>query len=319
MEARLVTDRVVDYSLSVEFLKLVKRDPYLKQLAINLLQDFLKEDYDRLRTIVVSEEHLEKYRKVMASRARKTRQDNLRYLRKAMNFELNPSRIEDYFLELREEGEGVARHTARALKSFIKHVLKSPSLYNCFKTLSQPDRLVAEPLALEQVKAVANAIERLGAKVYYILLAEAGLKPFEVHGLMLEHLNLEARTITLGKVGETKRSYIAFIPEKTKSFLKDNYLPFRSMFIDRYAKTMGFFGHNVEEWKRKLLPFKQAELRHEIYLAMDKALGRRFRLYDLKAFYSSYMSLKRGPCPSYRYTSRQDASKGALRYWQADT
>ncbi len=41
-----------------------------------------------------------------------------------------------------------------------------------------------------------------------------------------------------------------------------------------------------------LFPFKDSTLRASIYAAMDKALGRWFRLYDLRAFFASYMSLK---------------------------
>jgi intergrase/recombinase len=44
-----------------------------------------------------------------------------------------------------------------------------------------------------------------------------------------------------------------------------------------------------------LFPFKDSALRAAIYDAMDRALGRRFRLYDLRAFFASYMSLKGVP------------------------
>jgi intergrase/recombinase len=48
----------------------------------------------------------------------------------------------------------------------------------------------------------------------------------------------------------------------------------------------------MKEWKSLLFPFKDSALRTTIYDAMDRALGKKFRLYDLRAFYASYMSLK---------------------------
>ena len=51
----------------------------------------------------------------------------------------------------------------------------------------------------------------------------------------------------------------------------------------------------VSEWRSLLFPFEDSALRAAIYSAMDKVLGKRFRLYDLRAFFASYMSLRGVP------------------------
>jgi hypothetical protein len=94
----------------------------------------------------------------------------------------------------------------------------------------------------------------------------------------------------------TKRSYMAFYSVKLRDYLRDVYLPYRDEFIElREASIRNLLKEGVGEWKSLLFPFKDSALRATIYDAMDKALGRRFRLYDLRAFFASYLSLKGVP------------------------
>jgi integrase len=183
------------------------------------------------------------------------------------------------------------------LKLFLKHVLRDPNLYNTFKTPKVELNLVAEPLTLEEVRAVARAIEWPPAKAYYALLAETGLRPSEVLNSRLQDLDLNERMLKVMKAGNTtKRSYIAFFSAKLRDYLRDEYLPYREEFIEvREASVRNLLKEGVAEWKSLLFPFKDSALRVVIYNAMDRALGRRFRLYDLRAFYASYMSLKGVP------------------------
>ena len=49
-------------------------------------------------------------------------------------------------------------------------------------------------------------------------------------------------------------------------------------FVKQYAvalKNLGFNDDYIREWERRLFPFKDYELRQEIYRASEKAIGRR--------------------------------------------
>jgi hypothetical protein len=94
----------------------------------------------------------------------------------------------------------------------------------------------------------------------------------------------------------TKRSYIAFFSENLRDYLRDVYLPYREEFAGSVEPWVRNIRRDyVSEWRNLLFPFKDSALRATIYDAMDRALGRRFRLYDLRAFYASYMSLRGVP------------------------
>jgi integrase len=277
----------------------LERYPQLSNIAYQKLMELLK---SRVRgySVTVTREHLEVFEKLLKSKAPKTREERLRYLRRALEdlgWELSAERLQEYIAELSEESPHVAQHTAKALKLFIKHVLRDPNLYNAFKTPKVELSLVAEPLTLEEVRAVARAIEWPPAKAYFALLAETGLRPGEVLNARIQDLDLNERMLKTMKANNTtKRSYVAFFSEKLKDYLRDVYLPYR----DEFAESVEPWVRNirrdyVNEWRNLLFPFKDSALRAAIYDAMDRTLGRRFRLYDLRAFYASYMSLKGAP------------------------
>ena len=79
-------------------------------------------------------------------------------------------------------------------------------------------------------------------------------------------------------------------------FLKEQYLPYREEFIKRYEPSVAnLLRDYTGQWRRLLFPFKDSALRAAIYKAMDRVLGRRHRLYDLRLHFSSYLSLKKVP------------------------
>jgi integrase len=109
----------------------------------------------------------------------------------------------------------------------------------------------------------------------------------------VQDLDLSERMLKVMKLGNSKRSYIAFYSVKLRDYLRDVYLPYREGFIKDYEdKVRKLLREEFSEWKNLLFPFKDSALRASIYEAMDRVLGRRFRLYDLRAFYATYMSLK---------------------------
>ena len=284
----------------VRALELVlEKYPQLSNIAYQKLVELLK---SRVRgySVTVTREHVEAFERLLKSKAPKTREERLRYLRRALEdlgWELSAERLQEYIAELSEESPNVAQHTAKALKLFIKHVLRDPNLYNAFKTPKVELSLVAEPLTLEEVRAVARAIEWPPAKAYFALLAETGLRPGEILNARIQDLDLNERMLKIMKAGNsTKRSYIAFFSERLRDYLKEEYLPYRDEFIEvREVSVRNLLKEGVAEWRNLLFPFKDSALRAAIYDGMDRALGRRFRLYDLRAFYASYMSLKGVP------------------------
>jgi integrase len=284
----------------VRALELVlEKYPQLSNIAYQKLVELLK---SRVRgySIAVTREHVEAFEKLLKSKAPKTRVERLCYLRRALEdlgWELSAERLQEYIAELSEESPNVAQHTAKALKLFIKHVLRDPNLYNAFKTPRVEYGLAAEPLTLEEVRAVAKAIEWPPAKAYFALLAETGLRPSELLNAKVQDLDLNERMLKIMKANNTtKRSYVAFFSVKLRDYLREEYLPYREEFIEvREASVRNLLKDGVAEWKSLLFPFKDSALRAAIYDAMDKTLGRRFRLYDLRAFFASYLSLKGVP------------------------
>jgi integrase len=299
-EPRSLSEAALALNQYVRGLELVlERYPQLSNIAYQKLVELLRA---RIRgySVTVTREHLEAFERLLKSKAPKTRVERLRYLRRALEdlgWELSAERLQEYIAELQEESPHVAQHTAKALKLFIKHVLRDPNLYNAFKTPKVELSLVAEPLTLEEVRAVARAIEWPPAKAYFALLAETGLRPGEVLNARIQDLDLNERMLKVMKASNTtKRSYIAFFSENLRDYLGDVYLPYREEFVENVEPWVRNIRRDyVSEWKNLLFPFKDSALRAAIYDAMERALGRRFRLYDLRAFYASYMSLKGVP------------------------
>ncbi|MCH4814968.1 MAG: site-specific integrase [Saccharolobus sp.] len=274
------------------------------------LGDYIKEPSN---SYIVTKEDIELFEKLVRNEKSKvTAQERINYLRRALaelNYELTPTKLKEYILDLSEESKGRAEHTAKALKLFIKEVIKPKSpriareLYDSFNIPKMKPNRKPINLPLDTVKSIFSNIEELGAKAFFLILAETGLRVGEVLSLKLDQVDFEYRVIKIMKVSETKRAYITFLHEKTASWLKEKYLPYREEFIKKYENSLRKLaeanpnqGINVEDWKAKLFPFREDSLRVEIKKAMRKTLGKEFRLYDMRAFFASYM-LEQGANP----------------------
>ena len=274
---------------------LVNRYPQLSGVAIQRVLRLLGR---RGYSVAITKDHVDAFEKILMSRAPKTRNDRNRYLRRALNdldWELSPERLGEYIEELEDESPNVARHVASTLKLFIKHVLRDPNLYSAFKIPRSGHEMASEPLTLETVRAVARAIDWIPAKAFYALLAETGLRPGEVLNARLADLDLGERMLRIMRTGGTKRSYVAFFSEGLKSYLEKQYLPYRGDFIRSAEPRVRNLLRDTSEWRNLLFPFKDSALRASIYTAMERTLGKRFRLYDLRAFFASYLSIKGVP------------------------
>ncbi|OYT53350.1 MAG: hypothetical protein DRO23_07685 [Thermoprotei archaeon] len=163
-------------------------------------------------------------------------------------------------------------------------------------------------LTLEQIREIARNINHLGAKLYFILLAETGSRPGALLKLKLNNIDLDSRIIKFYEVeglsSRTKHAWISFFSKATAKFIRDIYLLFRDKWVETWKKSIRALGYSdefIDEWKCKLLPFKGVHFRNEIYKASEKVLGKKISLYDLRRFHATYLSVTSS---SYRYSAR---------------
>ncbi len=314
-----VIEKVEPHTL-IQVVKAGLADPQLRDLVIDLVMRYVDlGEYERKYR--VSEEDLKKFEEFLRrNRRRKTVQDRLYYIKVALRdnrFVLDASRLDDYIMERAEESIDRAIHIARALKLFLKVVVrpKEPRkflvLYNSFTTPSKRRKQLPralkilhdkeETLSLEDIREVARHIENPAAKLAYVLLAETGLRPSEVFNLTLEDIDLEARAVIPAKITESKRAYISFFSQATRDYIEKEYLEWCEKYIkDNLARVRNLarqwsprdryttIDELVEDWENKLIPIKESRIRSIIRDAMAKA-GIVFRLYELRSFFTSWL------------------------------
>ncbi|BBG27280.1 site-specific integrase [Sulfuracidifex tepidarius] len=283
--------------------KILEKYPELETYLSTKVMQLFKE---RERKVAVTEEHLKKFEMIMKAKGRKetTIRTEINYLRrmfKELNWELSREKIIEYMNRVMEESPFIAKHTANALKPFIKEVLQDKQLYDSFKTPKVQFREKV-PVKLEEIRKVVKILDHIPSKAYFVLLAETGLRPGELLTATVDNLDIKERIIWVNKETQTKRAYFSFFSKKTAEFLEKVYLPAREEFIEannnnimKLAKANEDQKIDIEKWKKKLFPYRDDVLRYKIYEAMDKALGRRFELYALRRHFATYMQLKKVP------------------------
>ncbi|WP_338604953.1 site-specific integrase (plasmid) [Sulfolobus tengchongensis] len=293
----------------IGILSRVKQDPEFREVFFMLLSKTLG-DYLNTTTskYIVTSDDIELFKKKLREKSKKTASDRLAYLTRALadlNYQLSAEDLNEYLLEVEEESKGKAEHIAKALKLFIKEVvrLRSPQLarelYDSFKTPRSKTQYKPPPLDLDILMKIYENISDLAAKSYFRLLVETGLRTGELFVLTVEHIDLEKRVINIMKENQTKRAYISFLHVETANWLKEKYLPYRNQFVEKYfdsVKNLALIQEiDLLKWKNKLFPFREDRIREEIKEAMDK-VGVRFRLYDVRSFFASYLA-KQGVSP----------------------
>jgi len=295
-------DATTALSVVVKAMKDEKFRNFFVSILYQYLGDYLK---SASSTYIVTEEDVKRFEKLLQGKSKSTIDMRMRYLRIALTklgYELSPGSIRDLIAELSEDSSNIARHTANSLKLFIKTIIKEKNiqlaqlLYNSFKVPKSRYKYKPQPLSLDTLREIFNNIDHLGAKAFFLLLAESGLRVGEVYSLKMDQLDLENRIIKVMKESETKRAYISFIHTETKKWLQEVYFPYREEFIKTYEHAVSQIGADVEAWKQKLFPFQLADLRSSIKEGMEKVLGKEFRLYDLRSFFASYL-IKNGVSP----------------------
>ncbi|MEM4371829.1 MAG: tyrosine-type recombinase/integrase, partial [Metallosphaera sp.] len=215
--------RIVDVDATTAISVIIKavKDEKFRNFFLSLLYqnlgDYLKETAS---VYIVSENEVKKFEKVLEDRSKSTKDMRIRYLRKALSnlgYELSPDGIRELLLELREESTNIARHTANSLKLFIKTIVAeknlplAQTLYNSFRVPKSVYKYRPKPLSIGDLKKIFDHIEHLGAKAFFLMLAETGLRVGEVYSLKIDQVDLENRIIKIMKESRTKRAYISFL------------------------------------------------------------------------------------------------------------
>lgn len=64
------------------------------------------------------------------------------------------------------------------------------------------------------------------------------MRPGEPFLITMDDVDLEHGMLRIGKLGETKRAFVAFLRPETLEFIKSQYLPRREEFVARVSKAM---------------------------------------------------------------------------------
>jgi len=283
-----------------------RADANFRELLLGYLDRYLGEYVRSMGTRwVVTEQDVEEFIKAKRLRglSEKTIRDEVRYIRLALselNWVLEPDGIREYLAELVNDGERyVARHVAVSLKSLLKTVLKprDPALYRLLYdsfTVYRPktNNHVKLP-TLEQLRAIWQQLPSVESRFYFALLAECGLRPSEPFLASIDDLDLEHGMIRIGKVTETKRSFVAFLRPEVVDWVKSAYLPTREALVKAKLDIVkaDYLGvnANAEDWARRLIPFDRDRLRKEIKETAKQVLGRELELYELRKFFATWM------------------------------
>jgi len=289
--------------------RVVKRalvDSGYRNLLFELLRQAFGDEFREYRASwIVREADIEEFIKAkrLKGLSEKTIRDEVRYIRLALselNWVLEPDGIREYIAGLAEEGEyNIARHVSVGLKSLLKTVLKprDPALfrllYDSFTVYKHKANTHVKLPTLEQLRVIWRQLPSVESKLYFTILAECGLRPSEPFLVSIDDLDLEHGVIRIGKVTETKRSFVAFLRPEFADWVKVNYLPAREALIKAKLDIVkaDYLGvnANAEDWARRLIPFDRDRLRREIKETARQVLGREFELYELRKFFATYM------------------------------
>ena len=302
----IIPEARATFSDIVRVVATARVDPAAREFLFSLIKEYLSEYIGTLQqSWHVTEEDVENFIKTKRMRgiAEKTIKDQVRYIRRALaelGWTLTPEGIREYLTELAEEGESaVITHTTVSLKSFLKTMLKPRDpflfslLYNSFTVVRPRNHNKVKLPSIDQLKQIWAQLPSVESKLYFTLLAECGLRPSEPFLVSMDDVDLERGVIHIGKVTETKRSFIAFLRPEVVNWIKKKYIPIRDSLIKSKLDVLraDFLGikPNVEEWARRFIPFDRDRLRKEIRNVAEQVLGRAFELYELRKFFATYM------------------------------
>jgi len=302
----IIPETRATFSDIVRVVATARVDPVAREFLLSLIKEYLADYIGTLQQAWhVTERDIEEFIKIkrLKGRSEKTIRDEVRYIRRALaelDWVLTPDGIREYLAELAEEGEThVIRHTTASLKSLLKEVLKprDPALfsllYNSFTVVRPKNHNKVKLPTIDQLRQIWQGLRTIEAKLYFTILAECGLRPSEPFLISIDDVDFERGVIHIGKITETKRSFIAFLRPEVVEWAKREYLPVRDALIRAKldivkADRLGL-KPNVEEWAKRFIPFDRDRLRKEIKSTAEQVLGRSFELYELRRFHATWM------------------------------
>ncbi|MBP1358260.1 MAG: site-specific integrase [Sulfolobus sp.] len=284
---------------------IIETYPDLRQIVADSLHKVIAKVRAEKYEVTVTPEMVKKFEVILLQRgvSKKTYSVRLNYLRRAldeMGWVLSEEKIQEFMVRKQQESATLAQHYARALKLFINKVLKDSILYNSFKTPTGEARrrIPPEVLDIDFHRKMFNSIAHLGARAYYLMLAETGWRPIEIFKLKLENMDLEKGIISLRKETKTKRAYITFLHPETLDWLKKWYLPFREDWVEQHYNHVKNIGKDANAFKQRFFPFTEPNVKMPIKEAVRTVkpeLVDGFTLYYLRHFWSTWMRRQNAP------------------------
>ena len=312
---QLTNDTSIREATIADIIRVIKRaivDAQFRDMLLNYLEKYLGEHIRRsARSYVATSEDIDRFIKHLKAQrlAKDTINRHIRYLKRFLarsNNVLNPEIIREVLTEIEEDyGKNVLRHTVKALKKFIKTIIweRDPAqaqvLYNSFKTIRPSTRHTRLDFTIEDLRKVWQELPTLESKLYFTILVECGLRPGEPFLIKLSNIDWNLRVVWFETEEEsTKRRYITFLREETIRWIRETYLPYRDRFVKQYYTSLRNLGYGdtvIKNWEDRLIPFDRGRLRREIKETFRKVLGKEIELYDLRKFWSTWMTLRGVP------------------------
>ena len=259
--------------------------------SAKVLLDSLSAELERLglvgKAVRVTEAHVREFESYLRARVAsgdmdpETARDRLRYLRLALDelgYTLTKQGLRSLIRRLQAEQPGVADHTYKALRLFVKEIIQDREL---LESIPYPRIKWPEPEApsWEDICRVADALPYASPpRVFLLLLASTGLRVETVYDLRVDNVRVGARLIWVWRLRHSKRAYFSFVTEKVARELRD-YLRYREEYLSLLGRR-----------SERLLPFKPKSLRKAVYSAMDEVLGYRFPLKQVRKRFAEHMS-----------------------------
>lgn len=257
--------------------------------SANLIISTLKAEAEKLgltgKVYRVSLGDLERFEEYIMARvksgdlARDTAGDRMRYLRQALeelDYTLTRSNLRTLIRRLQATRPGVADHTYKALKLFLREIVQDRDL---LEAVPRPRINWRSPEApsWSDICAVAGAMPYASPpRVFFLLLAATGLRVETAYNLPVK--SIRGRLVWVWSIKHSKRTYFTYITPSLEEEIRA-YLEYRQAYLDSTHKKSD-----------RLFPYKPRKIRQAIYEAMEETLGHRFQLKQLRKRFAEHMS-----------------------------
>ena len=268
------------------FLEWAKANPASAKAALESISLELERLGLTGRIIVISQSHLEEWEAYLESRIRagtlnpETVREYRRYLRRALEelgYKLGPHLIRSHLRRVTLVHPKVAHWESVALRLFVKEVLQDRDLYNSIPSIKVQSRKTRAP-TWEEICRVLEAVEHPASRAFLYLAAATGMRVETLRDLKLEQLRVDERLVWVWSIRKTKRDYFGFITKRAQEYIRDVYLPWRSIYLEKLGRR-----------SEKLFPLKRVNLYRPIYEAMER-VGTHFEIRAIRHRVTEHLS-----------------------------